>query len=64
MTAFNAHHADQMYRSEKLPAVVKPNNAPRPKRIINAIFPPLPPFLVAMDTIPPVSMRMERMNGA
>lgn len=60
ITAFNAHQDAQMFKSEKLPAVANPNKAPSPKRTINAILPPLPPFLVTIDTIPPASIRIAK----
>ena len=52
-TAQIRHHVDHMYKSLYPPAMVYPQSAPIIKSTISAIFPPLLPLRVAIDTIPP-----------
>ena len=54
-----AHHIDQMYKSLKDPALVKPTRAANRYKTINEMLPPFfNDFLVAIETIPPVNIRI------
>src|SRR5699024_5685209 len=63
-TAQIRHHAAQMRRSPYPPASVNPQSAPIATSTIKAIFPPLLPLRVTIDTIPPARSMIATMIPA